>query len=117
MKGFVKKGTYEEHIKTCSGSGNTVYKFKEEVYTHFDHQSKTDPPPFDIFFDTETPINDDHCIQPTLVLGSYAIVVIFSDNILQSKNNELENFTCFRSKKNRSILYEIVKKHKGVKLN
>ena len=83
----------------CSGPGTTIYKFKDETYTYFEHQSKTNPPPFDIFFDTETPINDD-CVQPTLLLGSYAIMVVFSDNILVSNDNNLENFYLFPLQKN-----------------
>ena len=98
MNGFVRRKAYDEHIRTCSGPKTTRYTFNEEEYTLFKDQNRTDPPPFDIFFDTETPIDDDKCTEPTLLLGSYAIVVVFSDNILASKDNSLQNFTCFRSK-------------------
>ena len=99
MNGFVRRKAYDEHIRTCAGPKTTRYTFNEEEYTLFKDQNRTDPPPFDMFFDTKTPIDDDKCTEPTLLLGSYAIVVVFSDNILASKNNSLENFTCFRSKK------------------
>ena len=99
MKGFVRKIAYDEHIVICTGPGTTTYKFEDETYTHFNEQNKTDPPPFNIFFDTETPIADDTCTEPTLLLGSYTIVVVFSDNILANKDNNLKNFTVFRSKK------------------
>ena len=99
LTGFTRQKAYNEHVSLCSGPKMTHYQFKEEEYTYFQDQKRTDPPPFDIFFDTETPIDDDHCSEPSLLLGSYAIVVVFSANILASKSNTLENFTCFRSKK------------------
>ena len=108
LTGFTRQKAYNDHASVCSGSRTTHYQFMEEEYTYFQDQKKTDPPPFDIFFDTETPIDDDHCGEPSLLLGSYSIVVVFSDNILASKKNSLQNFTCFRSKKMTAIQAEKV---------
>ena len=40
----------------------------------------------------------EYCAEPTLLLGSYAIVVVFSNNI-PANNKKLQNITVFRSKK------------------
>ena len=56
-------------------------------------------PPFYILFDTETLVSDEDGGKRTLLLGSYAIVIIFSENIIASTSNGLEHFTIFRSKK------------------
>ena len=71
MTKFIVKKSFLKHSLSCNGPGSTQYVFPDESYTYFDHQSKTDPPPFDIFFDTETPTCTDTLVEPTLLLGSY----------------------------------------------
>ena len=84
---------FEKHLKQCSGKPGIIYNFNNQSLISYEDNFKSKGDlPFTIYFDFETMVPTDNCLDPEekkMFVVSYVIIVAFHPHLTELVNRRI----------------------------